>query len=331
MAAFVAVCEANGFAAGARRLGLSPSTVTRLIGSLESRLGVRLLQRTTRSLSLTDAGRGYLERASRILADIEEADAGVRSERAVPRGRLVVTAPRMFGRLHVAPQLSAFMARHSEVVGELRLNDRVVNLVEEGVDLAIRIGLLDDSSLVARRLGETRRVVVASPAYLERHGRPQRPEDLAAHEITLFASLDARPEWGFVARGGQELRVRLTPRFLTNSNEAAIDHVMAGGGLARVMAYQVMDSVRAGQLEVVLREHETPALPISAVYPSSRLLSAKVRAFIDLLSSEARWRFVELDQAATRAESGPIKRASKTPDSAARRPRKPRKSAQPRR
>lgn len=330
MAAFVAVCDANGFAAGARRLGLSPSAVTRLIGALESRLGVRLLQRTTRSLSLTDAGRGYLARARRILADMEEVEASVQNERAVPRGRLVVSAPRMFGRLHVAPQLSAFMARYPEVVSELQLNDRAVNLIDEGVDVAIRIGMLDDSSLVARRLGETRRVVVASPAYLDRHGRPQQPEDLTAHQIILFASLDALPEWHFIERDGKEVRVRLAPRFLTNSNEAAIDHALAGGGLARVMAYQVMDSVRAGQLRVVLAEHELPPLPVNVVYPSSRLLSAKVRGFIDLLSSEANWHFIELDQRTTRAAPRSNKRAAKTRGSAPTRPRTARKSAQPR-
>ncbi len=292
MAAFVAVCDANGFAAGARRLGVSPSAVTRLIGALESRLGARLLQRTTRSLSLTDAGRRYLERATWILAEVEEAEASAQSERSVPRGRLAVGAPRMFGRLHVAPQLSAFLARYPEVAGELQLNDRVVNLVEEGVDVAIRIGALDDSSLVARRLGETRRVVVASPAYLDRRGRPQRPEDLNGHEVALFASLDALSEWHFVARDGRTMRIRLAPRFLSNSNEAAIDYVVAGGGLARVMAYQVVDQIRAGRLDVVLSEYEGPPLPINAVYPSSRLLSAKVRAFIDLIAADADWHFV---------------------------------------
>jgi DNA-binding transcriptional LysR family regulator len=294
MAAFVAVCESAGFAAAARRLGISPSAVTRLVGGLESRLGVRLLQRTTRSLSLTDPGRGYLGRARRILADLEEAEASAQSERLMPRGRLVVAAPRLFGRLHVAPRLSSFLARYPEVNGELRLNDRLVNLFEEGVDVAIRIGELADSSLVARRLGETRRVVVASPGYLDRRGRPQQPGDLAKHEITLFASLDALAEWGFAAADGTDIRVRLTPRFLTDSAEAAIDHVLEGGGLARMLAYQVAEAVRAGALEIVLERFEFPPAPISMVYPSSRLLSAKVRAFIDLVAGEADWHFVAL-------------------------------------
>ncbi len=298
LSAFVAVSEANGFAAGARRLGVSPSAVTRLIGALESELGVRLIQRTTRSLGLTEAGRRYLGQARRILADLDEANAELQNERAVPRGRLVVSAPRMFGRLHVAPRLSAYMIRYADVIVDLQLNDRVVNLVEEGIDIAIRIGALDDSSLVARRLGETRRVVVASPAYLARFGRPERPERLAEHQIALFASPDAPHEWHFFAEGGGDIRVRLSPRLLTNSNEAAIDHVLAGGGLARVMAYQVMDDVGAGRLEVVLAAYEAPTLPISAVYPSSRLLSAKVRLFIDQLAGQSDWRFVDL---ATRA------------------------------
>lgn len=298
LSAFVAVCEANGFAAGGRRLGLSPSAVTRLIGALEARLDVRLLNRTTRSLSLTDAGRRYLERARRVLAELDEAEAGARRERVTPSGRLIVSAPRMFGRLHVAPLLSRLMRRYPALLVELQLNDRFVNLVEEGIDLAVRIGDLGESSLVARRVGETRRVVVGASSYVRARGRPERPEDLAKHAITLFTTLDAPSEWRF-NRSGDLVRVVIEPAFVTNSAEAAIDHVLDGGGLARVLAYQVAAAVRAGTLEIVLADFEFPPVPISVVYPSSRLLSAKVRAFVDLAAGETGWRFVDLTREAS--------------------------------
>src|SRR5262249_26950363 len=186
MQAFVAVADLRGFAPAARKLKLSPSAVTRLVAALEQRLGARLLQRTTRSLALTDAGTRYLERARRILADVEEAERAAEGERTRPTGRLVVSAPVGLGRLHVSPGMSAYLRRYREVSGELRLEDRVVNLVEDGVDLAVRIGHLADSSLVARQVGEMRRIVVASPAYLKRHGEPKSPEAIAAHDTIQF-------------------------------------------------------------------------------------------------------------------------------------------------
>src|ERR1700745_2912237 len=176
MQAFVAVADLKGFAPAARKLGLSPSAVTRLIAALEDRLGARLLQRTTRAVTLTDGGSRYLERVRRILADVEEAEGSAEGERTRPGGRLVVSAPVGFGRLHVSPVMSAYLKRYPEVTGELRLADRMINLVEDGVDLAIRIGHLADSSLVARHAGEMRRIVVASHDYLREHGEPATPE-----------------------------------------------------------------------------------------------------------------------------------------------------------
>jgi DNA-binding transcriptional LysR family regulator len=186
MTAFVAVVDHKGFAAAARHLHVAPSAVTRLIGALEDGLGVRLLRRTTRSLSLTDAGERYLGRARVILSELRDVEDSARAERVAPRGRLVVTAPAVFGRLHVAPLISAFLAHYPEVVGELSLTDRTVSLVEEGIDLAVRIGLLADSSLLARRMGATRRVVVGAPAYLARRGTPAAPADLAGvmHDLS---------------------------------------------------------------------------------------------------------------------------------------------------
>ena len=290
MRAFVAVADLQGFAPAARKLGLSPSGATRLIAALEDRLGARLLQRTTRSVTLTDIGTRYLERARRILADIEEAEGSAQDERSRPSGRLVVSAPVGFGRLHVSPVMSAYLKRYPEVSAELRLTDRTVNLVEDGVDLAVRIGHLADSSLVARLVGEMRRIVVASNEYLKRRGEPNTPEAIASHETIQFGAMTTSPDWRFV-EGGREMRVACTPRFATNSADAAIQYAEQGGGLTRVLAYQAAEAIKGGRLRVVLAKFEQPPLPIHIVYPTSRLLSAKVRTIIDLVTEMADWHF----------------------------------------
>jgi DNA-binding transcriptional LysR family regulator len=290
MQAFVAVADLRGFAPAARKLGLSPSGVTRLIAALEDRLGARLLQRTTRSVALTDVGSRYLERARRILADVEEAEGSARDERTRPGGRLVVSAPVGFGRLHVSPIMSEYLKRHPEVSGDLRLSDRVVNLVEDGVDLAVRIGHLADSSLVARHVGEMRRIVVASPNYLRLRGEPDTPEAIASHETIQFGATMASPDWYF-AGDGNEIRIAPTPRLTTNSADAAIQYAEQGGGLTRVLAYQAAEAIRDGRLKIVLRKFEQPPIPIHIVYPTSRLLSAKVRTFIDLVTEISEWHF----------------------------------------
>ena len=290
MQAFVAVADLQGFAPAARKLGLSPSGVTRLIAALENRLGARLLQRTTRSVTLTDVGARYLERIRRILADVEEAEGAAKGERTRPSGRLVVSAPVGFGRLHVSPVMSAYLKRHPEVSGELRLADRMINLVEDGVDLAVRIGHLADSSLVARHVGEMRRIVVASNGYLQQRGEPKRPEAIASHQTIQFGATTASPDWRFV-EDGREVRVACTPRFTTNSADAAIQYAEHGGGLTRVLAYQAADAINAGRLKIVLAKFEQPPLPIHLVYPTSRLLSAKVRTFIDLVTEISDWHF----------------------------------------
>jgi DNA-binding transcriptional LysR family regulator len=290
MHAFVAVADLHGFAPAARKLGLSPSGVTRLIAALEDRLGARLLQRTTRSVALTDVGARYLERARRILADVEEAEGSVEDERARPSGRLVVSAPIGFGRLHVSPLVSEYLKHYPEVSGDLRLSDRMINLVEEGVDLAVRIGHLADSSLVARHVGEMRRIVVASPGYLKTRGQPRTPEAVASHRTILFGAMSASPDWRFVS-DGREIRIAPTPRLITNSADAAIQYAAQDGGLTRVLAYQAADAIRNGRLKIVLAKFEQPALPIHIVYPTSRLLSAKVRTFIDLVVEISDWHF----------------------------------------
>jgi DNA-binding transcriptional LysR family regulator len=290
MQAFVAVADLQGFATAARKLGLSPSGVTRLIAALEERLGARLLQRTTRSVALTDVGKRYLERARQILADVDEAEGAVEGERTRPGGRLVVSAPIGFGRLHVSPVTSEYLGRYGEVSVELRLSDLVVNLVEEGVDLAVRVGHLADSSLVARHVGEMRRVVVASPGYLKAHGEPRTPEAIASHQTIQFGAMSTPPDWRFV-RAGSEVRVAPAPRFSTNSSDAAIQYAVQDGGLTRVLAYQAADAIKGGRLKVVLAKFEPPPLPIHIVYPTSRLLSAKVRTFIDLVLEVTDWHF----------------------------------------
>lgn len=286
MEAFVAVAEAKGFAQAARKLKVSPPTVTRLIASLEQRLSVELFHRTTRAVSLTEHGARYLPKARGIIDAVKDAEASTKAGQAAPSGRFTVTAPLVFGRREVAPLFSRFLARWPAVRGELLLFDRVVNLVEEGIDVAVRIGELDDSSLKVRAVGSTRRVLVASPGYLEKHGRPKKPHDLEAHATIQLTPLSAQHEWRF-----GDARVALEPCFVTNSADVAIEHAVRGGGLAMVLSYQVSALVEAGRLEVVLGKHEPSPRPIQLVYPAGRTPSANVRAFVDLAAQQRGWVF----------------------------------------
>jgi DNA-binding transcriptional LysR family regulator len=290
MQAFVTVADLQGFAPAARKLRLSSSGVTRLVAGLEDRLGARLLQRTTRSVTLTGAGARYLERARRILADVEEAESAAEGERTRPSGKLVVSAPVGFGRLHVSPVMSAYLTRYAEVSGELRLEDRMISLVEDSVDLAVRIGELADSSLVARHVGEMRRIVVASPGYLKARGEPKTLADIATHDTIQFGATAGVADWRFVD-DGSEVRVAIAPRLSTNSADAAVQHAEQDGGLTRVLAYQATGAIRRGGVRIVLAKFELPASPIHIVYPTSRLLSAKVRTFVDLVTETADWHF----------------------------------------
>ena len=289
---FVTVCDAAGFAPAARRLGRSPSAVTRLVAGLEAQLGVRLLQRTTRAVRLTEPGARYLDRARRVLADLRDAEEIAREADARPRGRLVIAAPLMFGRLHVAPLLSRYLRKFQEVTAELLLSDRFANLVEDGIDVAIRIGKLPDSGLIARRFGATRRIVVGSPRYLAEHGGPPRhPDDLARFSLAASTGFSADPAWRFVGPDGAPISLHAEPRFISNSNDVALGYAIAGGGLARVLSYQAADALAAGTLVEALREFAPPPQPIQAVYPSANRLSPKVRGLLDLIESEAAWRF----------------------------------------
>jgi DNA-binding transcriptional LysR family regulator len=282
MAVFARVAELGGLAAAGRALGLSPPAVTRAVAGLEAHLGARLLTRTTRRVRLTEAGSRYLADVRRILLEIAEAEAAAAGSHGTARGLLKVTAPTQFGRLHLGPALPAFLDRHPEVEVELLLLDRVVDLVEEGVDVALRIGRLEQGSLVARRLGGVRRVVVGSPAYLARLGEPQAPGDLAAHRLIAPVTLMRGDAWGFVEVGVPRA-VPVRARLRTSQPDVAIDAARAGHGLTRVPIYQVAEDLRLGALRIVLADFEEPPLPVSLVTLEGRRAAARVRAFVDFM------------------------------------------------
>ena len=275
MRIYVAVARLGSFAKAARQLRLSPSVVTRSIAQLEDQLGVTLLTRTTRSVRATDRGEIYLESCQQILEDIDGAERRVRGESAEPRGGLKVAAPIAFGRLHVLPVVNRMLTDHRALSVRLTLSDRNALLVDEGVDVAVRIGDLADSSLIAVKLGAVSRVLVASPAYLARHGAPSSPADLAALDAIAFESMDATNEWRF-----GEKAVRLEPRLSVNSADAAIAAAEAGIGITRALSYQVEAAVLAGRLVPILRSFAPPPSPVSAVYPARRIGSANVAAFV---------------------------------------------------
>ena len=281
MSVFVAVAEEQGFAAAARRLRMSPPAVTRAIACLEQRLCVRLLTRSTRSVRTTDSGARYLEDARRILLDADEADEAAAGINATPRGHLAVTAPVLFGKIYVMPIITAYQSSFDHTTVSALFVDRVVNLIDEGLDVGIRIGPLPDSSLRAIRVGQVRRVVCASPAYLEQHGAPKVPADLARHPLIAATTVTAGAEWSF-ARGKQKIRVRLEPRILVNTNDGALEAARRDYGLTRLLSYQVANELAAGTLEAVLADFEDAALPIHVIHRETRHGSAKVRSFVDM-------------------------------------------------
>ncbi len=283
LSVFVAVAEEAGFAAGARRLRLSPPAVTRAVAALEERLGVRLLARTTRQVRLTEAGRRYLEDARRILAEVQAADDAAAGINAAPRGAIAVTAPVLFGRMFVVPRIVEYLERFPDTQVAAHLLDRVVNLLDEGIDVAVRIGALPDSSLHARRVGSVRVVVVAAPAYLARHDAPRAPEDLLAHTLIASSAGAGAVDWRFEDGGGAARALRVHPRLTVNTNDAAIEAALEGFGITRLLSYQVAEHVRNGDLDVVLERHESPARPIHVVYRETRYGAARTRAFVDLL------------------------------------------------
>jgi DNA-binding transcriptional LysR family regulator len=277
---FAAVAEEMGFAPAARRLGLSPPAVTRAVSALERRVGTRLLHRTTRVVRLTDAGRGLLADARRILLEIEDAEARAAGAHAEPKGRVAVTAPVMFGRLFVTAVILDFLAQQPGVEVCAQLSDRVVDLIEDGFDVGVRIAHLPDSTLAAARVGSVRQVLCASPAFLAAHGTPRDPADLARFATIGIGTLDRAPSWTF-APDDAPVRVAPRSRLVVNATDVAVVSALAGHGVARALSYQVAAELRAGRLVRLLREHEPAPIPIHVVHPEGRRASARVRAFVD--------------------------------------------------
>lgn len=277
---FVAVADAGSLAGAGSRLRLSPPAVTRAIAGLERRLGGRLFNRTTRSLAITEVGRRFLANARRLLAELELAEKEAVGETAIPQGGLTITAPVTFGRLILTPTISAFLDAQPRVTVSMLLLDRVANLIEEGIDLAVRIGPLPNSTLMARKVGSVRRILVASPGYVTRRGAPARPTDLRHHSLIAFTGLMQNREWRFVD-GKKSGGVAIAPRLETNDAMAAIAAVQAGDGITITLSYMVADLIRAGQLVPVLEDFAPPPVPVHLVYPESRLMAPKLRAFVD--------------------------------------------------
>lgn len=291
VAAFVEVAERRGFAAAARALRRSPAAVTRMVAELEARLGVRLLNRTTRAVSLTEAGQRFLTGARRVLTDLDEIERAAVGEGKAPRGELRITAPILFGRLHVLPIVGDFLARFPDVSVALTLVDRPVDLVEEGLDVAVRIGVLAESSAVASRVGAVKRIVVAAPGYLAVHPAPQRPGDLRACDVIAFSGLFGSERWTF---RGKDASIK--PRLVVNTAEAAIDAARAGGGITRVLSYQAADDIARGSLVRLLRGHEDDELPVHLLHPGGRHPPPKLRAFLDFATPRLRRRCQEVNR-----------------------------------
>jgi DNA-binding transcriptional LysR family regulator len=293
MSILLAVVDAGSLSAAARRLGTPLPTVSRKLAELEAHLHTRLLHRTTRSLSLTEAGAAYVEACRRILDEVGEAERIAAGEYATPMGDLTVTAPVVFGRLHIVPVVAEFLAQYPKIGIKLLLTDRVVHLMEEQIDVALRIGELPDSTLMASTVGMVRMVVCGSPAYLAKHGVPSRPQDLAAHDCIGFDVLESRRAWVF-GSGKSAMSVPVVSRLAVNTAEAAIDAAALGVGLVRVLSYQVAEAVTNGTLSVVLQDYESAPLPVSLVHKGQAPLPLKLRAFLDFAAPRLKARIARV-------------------------------------
>lgn len=284
MQTFVRVVEAGSISRAADRLGIAKSAVSRRIATLEERLAVQLFRRSTRRLSLTETGRGFYERCLRILADLEEAELAVSQAHGTLRGSLRVAAPLSFGLRHLGPAINEFAARHPEVEFDLDFNDRQVDLLAEGFDVAMRIARLPDSSLIARRLWTSRAVPCASPGYLRAHGSPQHPEDLTQHRCLVYTNAPEPMLWEFLAPDGRPVRTRVRPHMQSNNGDFLATAAVAGQGVALVPTFIGYQALRRGELVRVLTDYRLPELNAYAVYPQTRHLSQRVRAFVDFLA-----------------------------------------------
>ena len=280
MATLVAAVDGGSLSAASRTLGMPLATVSRKVSELEAHLRTRLLVRTSRKLLLTKAGRAYVAASRRILDEIDEAERAASGEYRAPKGHLTITASVMFGRLHVEPVVLGFLRAYPEIDARLVLADHVVNLVDDHVDVAIRVGPLPDSTMVATKLGAVGWVLCASPDYLAARQEPRTPEALATHDCIMFEGRYSSDVWTF-ASGNRAVAVPIRPRFTVNTADAAITAATAGAGITRVLSYQVADAVAAGALVLVLRQYEPAPLPVHLVYPTQPLLPLKLRAFLD--------------------------------------------------
>ena len=287
MTIFVAVAEAESFSGGARRLVMSPPAVTRAISALESRLAVKLLDRTTRYVRVTELGQRYLDDARRIIAEVDEAEDALVGINGTPKGQLTLTAPVLFGKMFVMPVVVEYLQRYPSMDVSALFLDRVVNMMEEGVDVGIRVGELPDSSLKAVRVGQIRRVLCASPQYLAEYGVPNHPHDLQQHRIVAATGVTPSVEWKFWQEQ-QALSVRLRPRLTVTTNDGAIESALAGFGVTRLMSYQIAHFVESGQLQILLPDFESAPLPIHVLHREGRHKSARVRSFVDLVVERLR-------------------------------------------
>ncbi len=288
LAVLVAIIEGGSLAAAARKTSRSAAAVTRILGEFETRLGVRLIERTTRQSVPTDAGRRLAERAVRILADYEDAIRDATGDAATPSGQLRISAPLVFGRKHIAPVVARFLDAYPKVKVELVLSNIQLDLVEQGIDVALRIGHLHDSSLVARRVGQVGRIVVASPAYLAGHGTPRDPDELASHECVLHATGSGAAPWQFNIPERGTVTARPHGRLVVNQAETMIEAACAGRGLIRPLSYQVAEQLASGELVRVLREFEPAPLPVNIVFTSARLMALRTRVFVDFAAEALR-------------------------------------------
>jgi len=293
MRVLVAAVDAGSLSAAGRRLGMPLATVSRKVSELEAKLKARLLNRSGRKLTLTDAGELYVAACRRILDDVQEAERSASGEYRVPRGDLYITAPIVFGRLHVVPVAAEFLKAHPEIDIRLALSDRVATLLDERLDLAVRIGALPDSSLVAVRVGAIRQVVCASPAYFAARGAPKRPDDLQHHDCITFESLSSPQAWTFID-GKRHAAMPVHSRLTVNTAEAAIEAALCGLGVTRVLSYQIADAVASGRLATALEAFEPAPWPVSLVHAGQRLIPQKLRAFLDFATPRLRARLGEV-------------------------------------
>lgn len=283
MEAFIGVVEQGGFTDAADRLGVSKSAISKHVSALESRLGVRLLNRTTRRVSPTEIGVTYYEKARKVLADAAEADEMVTAMQDSPKGVLMISAPLSFGILHGADPISGFLMQHPEVSANVTLDDRRIDLVSEGYDVAIRIGNLEDSSLMSRKLGETERFIVAAPAYLAQHGAPERIEDLSGHDLMHYSVASAGNYWRLVSRTGEERQIRTGGKLTADNGDMLLNATIAGLGISCLPSFFLGKPLADGSLVKILQDHPQPSLGIHVVYPPGRYIQPKTRAFIDYL------------------------------------------------